>query len=254
MRESEPRRVDDDPQHEPLRARHEGRCAALSVAEIADGSGIEPLLVADQVYDFIEGEILSGRLPGGSRLRVRQLAEMAGTSVMPVRDAISRLEESGLAEREAHKGAVVKTFSTPELIDIYSVRLLLEPAAIEQGVAGLSAQGLAEMERRMVAMERAFAEDRPGEALEHDSELLRAVYRDSGNELLCSMIDALWKRSHLYRITVTTDDARDGGNRTLSCDRRILEAARAGDAAAAAEWIRVALGKAIRALTALDRG
>ncbi|WP_449279048.1 GntR family transcriptional regulator [Leucobacter sp. GX24907] len=225
----------------------------MSVAEAFTGGVIEPLLVADQVYDFIEGEILSGRLPGGSRLRVRQLAEMAGTSVMPVRDAISRLEESGLAEREAHKGAVVKKFSTPELIDIYSVRQMLEPAAARQGVENLSKRGLGEMERRMVALERAVEEDRPGDALEHDSEFLRAMYRDSGNELLCDMIDALWKRSHLYRITVTTDDVREGGTRTTSCDRRILEAARGRDGEAAAEWMAIALGKAIRVLTTLDR-
>jgi hypothetical protein len=57
-----------------------------------------------------------GELPGGTQLKVRDLAEQVGTSVMPVREAIRRLEESGLAAREPHKGAVVKSLTMPELV------------------------------------------------------------------------------------------------------------------------------------------
>ena len=59
----------------------------------------EPSLLADQVYAVIREAILNGEMPAGTRLRVRDLAEQVGTSVMPVREAIRRLEEAGLAER-----------------------------------------------------------------------------------------------------------------------------------------------------------
>ena len=68
----------------------------------------EPSLVADKVFTAIHEAIMSGELPAGARLRVRDLALQVGTSVMPVREAIRRLEEAGLAERVPHKGAVVK--------------------------------------------------------------------------------------------------------------------------------------------------
>ena len=48
------------------------------------------------------------------------------TDQVHVREAIRRLEEAGLAEREPHKGAVVKGLTLEELVDAYDVRRLLE--------------------------------------------------------------------------------------------------------------------------------
>ena len=64
-------------------------------------------LVADQVFDAIHQAIMSGDLPAGARLRIRDLADELGTSPMPVRDSIVRLEQAGLAQRVPHKGAIV---------------------------------------------------------------------------------------------------------------------------------------------------
>ena len=54
---------------------------------------LTPTLLTDQVYATLHEAIISGELPAGSRLRIRQLAEQVGTSVMPVREAIRRLGE-----------------------------------------------------------------------------------------------------------------------------------------------------------------
>ena len=78
---------------------------------------------------MIHEAIMNGDLPAGSRLKVRDLAEQVGTSVLPVREAIRRLEEAGLAERSPHKGAVVKDLTLEELVHVYDVRRLLEVEA-----------------------------------------------------------------------------------------------------------------------------
>jgi DNA-binding GntR family transcriptional regulator len=89
----------------------------------------QPSLLTDRVFDTIHAAIMSGELPAGMQLKVRDLAQQVGTSVMPVREAIRRLEESGLAVREPHKGAVVKTLTMDELVQTYEVRILLEVEA-----------------------------------------------------------------------------------------------------------------------------
>jgi DNA-binding GntR family transcriptional regulator len=53
---------------------------------------VTPTLLTDQVYAVLHEAIISGELPAGSRLRIRDLAAQVGTSVMPVREAIRRLE------------------------------------------------------------------------------------------------------------------------------------------------------------------
>src|SRR6478609_6618521 len=92
-----------------------------------------PSLLTDRVFDTIHAAIMSGDLPAGTQLKVRDLAEQVGTSVMPVREAIRRLEESGLAVREPHKGAVVKNLTMTELVHTYQVRTLLEIEAARLG-------------------------------------------------------------------------------------------------------------------------
>ena len=67
----------------------------------------EPSLLTDQVFSAIHEAIMSGGIPAGARLRIRDLAAQLGTSPMPVREAIGRLEQAGLAQRVPHKGAVV---------------------------------------------------------------------------------------------------------------------------------------------------
>src|SRR6478752_7460481 len=95
---------------------------------------------------MIHEAILNGDLPAGARLRVRDLAEQVGTSVMPVREAIRRLEEAGLAEREPHKGAVVKSLTLEELIHVYDVRRLLEVEAARSGAERISQQDCDKMQ------------------------------------------------------------------------------------------------------------
>jgi DNA-binding GntR family transcriptional regulator len=50
-----------------------------------------------------------------------------GLSTMPVREALVRLEESGLVTQEPHKGAVVSRLSLDDLIDYYNLRRIIEP-------------------------------------------------------------------------------------------------------------------------------
>ena len=89
----------------------------------------EPLLLTDQVFSAIHEAIMSGDIPAGARLRIRDLAAQLGTSPMPVREAIGRLEQAGLAQRVPHKGAVVIDLSPAELVHVYDTRLLLEMEA-----------------------------------------------------------------------------------------------------------------------------
>lgn len=210
---------------------------------------VAPKLVTDQVYGFLETAILSGEITGGTRLRVRHVADMVGTSVMPVREAISRLEDSGLAVREAHKGAIVKLFSVPELINIYGVRLMLEPEAARLGVADITDEDVVRMEGHLADLRTALDRERASEALEADTDFLHTLYRRSGNDVLCGMIDTLWKQSHIYRMTVTGEDAKAGGHRTYDCNVGILAAVSDRDGDAAASWVRKSLQKAIKALT-----
>ena len=184
---------------------------------------------------------MSGELPAGARLRVRDLATQVGTSVMPVREAIRRLEEAGLAERAPHKGAVVKGLTVTELEHVYDVRILLESEAASLGGAVVTAEGCARMERLCDEIAWAVTDRRIVDALNHDEALLTLLYSAGGNPVLLEMIRGLWQRCRPYKI-VGARRALEYADGTLwSFQRRILEAARHHDADAAAAITRESL-------------
>jgi DNA-binding GntR family transcriptional regulator len=207
----------------------------------------EPSLLTDRVFTSIHEAIMSGELPAGSRLRVRDLAEQVGTSVMPVREAIRRLEEAGLAERVPHKGAVVKGLTSTELVDVYDVRILLEAHAARLGGALLAAEGSEAMRRSCAEMTRAVDDGRIVDALNHDEAMLTVLYAAGGNPVLLDMIRGLWQRCRPYKI-FGARRALEASDATLwSFQPRIVAAARNHDGAAAAEITRESL------LSAQDR-
>ena len=195
----------------------------------------EPSLLADQVYTMIRESILKGEMPAGTRLRIRDLAEQVGTSVMPVREAIRRLEEAGLAERSPHKGAVVKGLTLAELIHVYDVRRLLEVEAARLGARAITPQQTAEMWAEYELMCTALVERRVVAYLDHDEALLSILYKAAGNPVLLQMIRTLWIQCRAYKIVGAQGSLDSSSLESLRYHQeRLVAAARENDDAAAA--------------------
>jgi DNA-binding GntR family transcriptional regulator len=195
----------------------------------------EPTLLTDQVYAAIHEAIMNGELPAGSRLRVRDLAAQVGTSVLPVREAIRRLEEAGLAERSPHKGAVVKELTLEELVHVYDVRRLLEVEAARLGAQRITPADCDKMQAEYDLMRTAIAEGRVVALLDHDEALLTILYRASGNPVLLEMIRTLWYRCRAYKIVGAQGTLDSAGDDSLwRYQRELIAAAQGRDATAAA--------------------
>ena len=94
----------------------------------------EPLTVlglADEIAFRLRTDILEGRLPLGAPLRHEQLAARFGVSRTPIREALRKLQATGLVELAPNRGAVVRTPGRAELIEVYELRADLEGLACE---------------------------------------------------------------------------------------------------------------------------
>lgn len=80
----------------------------------------------ERVADFLREGIISGRFPRGSKLKQAELAEMLGTSITPVREAIKLLEAEGFVEGTSHRGAVVSPLDIHATEEIVDLRVTLE--------------------------------------------------------------------------------------------------------------------------------
>lgn len=202
--------------------------------------------VGDQVFGAIHAAIINGELAAGDRLRIRDLAEELGTSVMPVREAIRRLEEMGLAEALPYRGAVVKGFTHTELLELYSTRRLLEVEATRLGAVEVTAADLARMQEEYDAMAAAVEADHALEYLDSDERFLTVVYRASGNSVLVELVQTLWNRCRAYKI-LGARQALDTAHPSelLTWQEQLLVAATDHDADRAVEITAASLDAAI---------
>ncbi len=108
-------------------------------------------------------KILSGDLPGGTRLFEVPLAEELEISRTPVREAMSRLAEEGLLDRARSGGFVVRTFGYADVIDSIELRGVLEGTAARLAAErGAEPQGLERMQEIVAELDGCFGE-LPGE-------------------------------------------------------------------------------------------
>ena len=90
------------------------------------------------VFDALRKAIIEGELKEGEPLRQDEIARLFNTSRIPVREAISRLEEHGLVKTRRYKGAVVSGLSIEEATEIFDFRALIEPEIMRQAVPKMS--------------------------------------------------------------------------------------------------------------------
>jgi len=214
---------------------------------------IDPRRLVDRVYEAIKLAIMDGRIQPGQRLVQDVLAHQFGVSRSPIREAIVRLAQEGLVRLEPHRGAVVRTMSEREIDEIYEVRLILEPYAVERA-AELATQE--EIERAVAIQEQAEREQASMELADMfrvNGDFHRVVVTPCRNDLLISMLTSLWERQIAFQMFTIYARAEGAIDTMVREHRAIIEAFRARDRdevrARVQEHVRAA-----RALTAQEAG
>lgn len=96
---------------------------------------------SDVAYQIISQKILDGEFPPGMKLSRRKMAEATGVSVIPVIEALKRLEEDRLVESKPQWGSFVtvptlekikQSYQLREAIECQSARILAENMTSEQ--------------------------------------------------------------------------------------------------------------------------
>ena len=179
-------------------------------AHAADG----PRTLAEKAFEALHEAIVSGALAPGERLRITDLAATLGVSHLPVREAIRRLESTGLVEHIPHRGGRVTELSLQDLHEIYDARLLLEPEIVSR-----AAQTFTDEDARTASawLERQATAEEQGDISEvwsAHTEFHFTLYRASRSSWLLRLVTAPWESSQRYRMTLAP----------LNSARRRLEA------------------------------
>ncbi|WP_116809704.1 GntR family transcriptional regulator [Steroidobacter cummioxidans] len=100
--------------------------------------------LSDQLVELVRERILSGLVPADQPIRQDALAAELGVSKIPLREALTRLEQEGLLRSQANRGFFVRALTATEAEEVYALRLKLEPEAV-----ALAAERANEQERKV---------------------------------------------------------------------------------------------------------
>lgn len=128
------------------------------------------------VYDNLKTKILNNELLPGDKLIEMDIAKELGVSRTPVREALSRLSEEGLAENFPRKSFIVSKISLRKAKDLYDVRTALEPLAIkllaQEGITKRTAELEDIVAKLFVAFEEKDMEESKAEIMNWNSTLI----------------------------------------------------------------------------------
>ena len=183
----------------------------------------------EAAYTALVSALRAGTFAPGDRLREEEVAERLGLSRTPVREALRRLESDGIVQHRPRIGAVIRSLSHTEVVELYEMRMVLERTAAEMAAKhGTTAEfdALDDLNDRIEAEREAPA---IGAAINQDFH--RGLYLAGRNRFLLEAARALNNSLLLVGPTTYTDPARI--DVVVRQHRDIVAALREGDAEAA---------------------
>ena len=163
----------------------------------------KPISIADQVFEQLERDILSGKYPQGEILSELKLSAELGVSRTPIREAIRRLEQEHILE-ETGRGLTVVGISKEDMQDIYEIRQRLEDAAAARAALHITPEALAEM-KEILDLQRFYIEgekqgaDTSDQIKNLDSRFHEILYKSSGSRAFYETLSSLHKKIIKYR-------------------------------------------------------
>jgi DNA-binding GntR family transcriptional regulator len=134
--------------------------------EVSSTSKSHParLSLADRAYHLTLDQMLRGCLPVGSVLSRRKLAEQFQMSLVPVAQALQRLEIEGLLESRPQAGTRVKVPNADEIRERFELRQALECQAARLCAERATFQERLELRRLAVHVDALYAGATPQES------------------------------------------------------------------------------------------
>lgn len=192
--------------------------------------------LGDKVTGELRGLLIAGRLAPGEKLSLRRVAEALGVSMMPVREAISRLAADGALEVLPGRAVRVPVLSLAQFRELTRVRLVVEGFAAEEAARAASEAQLQAIAAQEAAFRQAASADPPDTvtAVAANRDLHFALYDAAGMPTLLEVIERLWlKAGPILNLDMRHQPRRLDGGSAVVAHAALVEALRRRDPAAA---------------------
>jgi GntR family colanic acid and biofilm gene transcriptional regulator len=151
-------------------------------------------MLHEQIFGVLKRNLMMGRFAPGQKLPLRGLAKSLGTSLMPVRDALQRLESLGCLVSTGNRTMTVPVFSIKELEDIRTLRILLEGTAAGNAATLRTEDELADLKQYCIDIEISAETHNLDLFLEANYKFHMSIAAMSRLAFIGNLLESLWMR------------------------------------------------------------
>lgn len=191
---------------------------------------------AVNIANSLEEMIFDGTFSDGDRLDEVRLAEHFGVSRTPLREALQRLESSGLVTLIPRRGAFVRQLGPFELLEMFEVMAEFEAVCARLAAFRMTDEALDELKQANKRCQAACDSQDPDLYYFENERFHATIYRESGNSFLERESLKLQKRLRPFRRQQLR--LRGRMKQSMSEHEAVVAALTAGDSNAASEALR----------------
>lgn len=189
-------------------------------------------VLADHVFEAVLGLLLDGEVATGSALSIDGLARRFDVSSTPVREALARLESTGMVKREALRGYKVASGPTAkDVADLLTTRQVLEPAMAALACQHADKDFVSALRRINEELDRSRQGGETfagyGPYWKADELFHRHIAEQAGNEFLLRAYGSVEGHIQRFRLLVHNDEV--SGEHAVKEHQAIIDAFAAGD-------------------------
>lgn len=182
----------------------------------------------DHTYEKLKTMIYRRQLDAGQRIVERTLASKLGVSRIPLREGMIRLESEGLIRSIPNSSSYIAAIKPKDLLEIYSMRLWLEPPATRLATLRSSPDLTRRLNELCNKMAKAVAGEEYSRVDEYDYRFHHAIIEASGH----SRLQRAYETAHVQIVGFYTDflaQKINGSDRLVRQHQQIIRAIQQGD-------------------------
>jgi DNA-binding GntR family transcriptional regulator len=197
---------------------------------------------ADAACQRIRDAIVQLELPPGASVSERQLVERLGFSKAAIRAALARLRTEGLVVAEPRRGHVIAPLTMRDVLDIYDLRLAIEPRAARQAAGRIDRGEIARLQA-LAAPDVDVADRRSlARFLQANRTIHLAIVEAADNRRAYRIVERLLDDSERAQVVALRGGAAGHGARARSELQDVLSALEHDDGDAAERLMASAIG------------
>ncbi len=154
-------------------------------------SQVLPSALSDRIARMIQDAILGGALGPGEVLNSDALARQFNVSHIPVREALQKLEATGIIVRTANRSARVLELTDDDITHIFQIRQVLEGLAISLAVPQMDDSTIHRLESLVRRMRTLAKSNDFAKLSAAEKEFHQIIWGRSGNPFLARLLGNL---------------------------------------------------------------